>query len=31
MPRVYFYESGGQREFILTIDAKDINRAKTAL
>lgn len=29
--RVYFYEQGGQRELVLTIDADDINRAKTAL
>ena len=29
--RVYFYELGGQRELVLTIDAKDINRAKSAL
>jgi hypothetical protein len=29
--RVYFYETGGQRELVLTIDAKDINKAKTAL
>ena len=29
--RVYFYENGGQRELVLTIDAKDINRAKAAL
>ena len=29
--RVYFYENGGQRELVLTIDAKDINRAKTFL
>lgn len=29
--RVYFYESGGQRELVLTIDSKDINKAKTAL
>ena len=29
--RVYFYETGGQRELVLTVDAKDINRAKTAL
>ena len=28
--RVYFYENGGQRELVLTIDAKDINRAKAA-
>ena len=28
---VYFYETGGQRELVLTIDAKDINKAKTAL
>ena len=29
--RVYFYESGGQRELVLTVDARDINRARTAL
>lgn len=29
--RVYFYEEGGQRELLLTIAAKDINRARTAL
>ena len=29
--RVYFYETGGQRELVLTVDAKDINRARTAL
>ena len=29
--RVYFYEQGGQRELVLTIDAADINRARTAL
>ena len=29
--RVYFYENGGQRELVLSIDAKDINRAKAAL
>lgn len=29
--KVYFYETGGQRELVLTVDAKDINRAKTAL
>ena len=29
--RVYFYEQGGQRELVLTVDAKDINRAKSAL
>lgn len=29
--RVYFYELGGQRELVLTIDSKDINRAKSAL
>lgn len=29
--RVYFYEQGGQRELVLTIDAADINRAKTSL
>lgn len=29
--RVYFYESGGQRELMLTIDSKDINKAKTTL
>ena len=29
--KVYFYEQGGQRELVLTIDAADINRAKTAL
>lgn len=29
--RVYFYEQGGHREFVLTIGARDINRAKSAL
>ena len=29
--RVYFYEEGGQRELVLTIDARDINHAKTSL
>ena len=29
--RVYFYEEGGQRELVLTIDATDINRARTSL
>ncbi len=29
--RVYFYENDGQRELVLTIDAKDVNRAKSAL
>lgn len=29
--RVYFYETGGQRELVLTVYAKDINRARTAL
>lgn len=29
--RVYFYEHGGQRELVLTIDSKDINKAKTKL
>lgn len=29
--RVYFYENGGQRELVLTVDSKDINKAKTAL
>ena len=29
--RVYFYETGGQRELVLTIDARDINKAKTVL
>ena len=29
--RLNFYENGGQRELVLTIDAKDINRAKTFL
>ena len=29
--RVYFYEEGGQRELVLTIDQADINHAKTAL
>ena len=29
--RVFFYEQGGQRELVLTIDAADINRAKTSL
>lgn len=29
--RVYFYESGGQRELVLTVDAKDLNRARSEL
>lgn len=29
--KVYFYEEGGQRELVLTIDQADINHAKTAL
>ena len=29
--RVYFYEQGGQRELVLTVDARDINRARTSL
>ena len=29
--KVYFYEQGGQRELVLTIDSSDINRAKTSL
>lgn len=29
--RVYFYEQGGQRELVLTIDSADINRARTSL
>ena len=29
--RVYFYELGGQRELVLTIDSKDINRARSTL
>ncbi len=29
--RVYFYEQGGQRELVLTVDASDINRARNAL
>ena len=29
--RVYFYEQGGQRELVLTVDARDINRARTTL
>lgn len=29
--KVYFYEHGGQRELVLTIDSKDINKAKTKL
>ena len=29
--KVYFYEQGGQRELVLTIDAADINRARTAI
>ena len=29
--RVYFYEQGGQREIVLTVDSSDINRARTAL
>lgn len=28
---VYFYEQGGQRELVLTIDSEDINRARTSL
>ena len=28
---VYFYELGGQRELLLTIDCEDINRARTSL
>lgn len=27
--RVYFYEEGGQREVVLTVNARDINRART--
>ena len=29
--RVYFYEQGGQRELVLTIDARDINGARSAI
>ena len=29
--KVYFYEQGGQRELVLTVDSADINKAKTAL
>ena len=29
--RVYFYENGGQREMVLTIDQADINKARTAI
>lgn len=29
--RVYFYEQGGQRELVLTVDSKDINRAANSL
>jgi len=29
--KVYFYEQGGQREIVLTIDPEDINRAKPSL
>lgn len=29
--RVYFYEQGGQRELVLTIDARDINKAANSL
>ena len=29
--RVYFYEQGGQRELVLTIDSDDINRARNSL
>lgn len=28
---VYFYELGGQRELLLTIDSDDVNRARTSL
>ena len=28
---VYFYEQGGQRELLLTIDSSDVNKARTAL
>lgn len=29
--KVYFYEHGGQRELVLTIDSEDVNRARTSL
>ncbi len=29
--KVYFYESGGQRELVLTINSSDINKARTRL
>ena len=29
--RVYFYEQGGQRELVITIDARDINKAANSL
>lgn len=29
--RVYFYESGGQRNLVMTIDTKDINKARAGL
>lgn len=29
--RVYFYETGGQRELVLTVNPADINKARTAL
>lgn len=29
--RVYFYEQGGQRELVLTVDARDINKAANSL
>ena len=29
--KVYFYEQGGQRELMLTIDSDDINRARTRM
>ena len=28
---VYFYEQGGQRELVLSIDPDDINKAKNSL
>ena len=29
--KVYFYEHGGQRELVLSIDSEDINKARTAM
>ena len=29
--RVYFYETGGQRNLVMTIDTKDINKARASL